>query len=69
MGKDTGSIEDVPGICSGCLWGRHVVCVKQSKNMFNMRNRKIYVGKPQIIDEQQLFHNNNLTFNTLTSKF
>lgn len=37
--------------------------------MFNMRNRMMYVGKPQIIDEQQLFHNNNLTFNTLTSKF
>lgn len=34
----------------------------------DMRNRMMYIGKPQIIVEQQLFHN-NLTFNTLTSKF
>jgi hypothetical protein len=33
----------------------------------DMRNRMMYIGKPQIIVEQQLFHN-NLTFNTLTSK-
>lgn len=34
-----------------------------------MKNRRMYIErKPQFIVEQELFHN-NLTFNTLTSKF
>lgn len=34
-----------------------------------MKNRMMYMGKPQIIVEQLLFQNDNLTFNTLTCKF
>ncbi|SFN71511.1 hypothetical protein SAMN05428949_3238 [Chitinophaga sp. YR627] len=45
------------------------MCVKIKLKQVDMRNRMKYIGKPQIIVEQQLFHNNNLTFNTLTSKF
>jgi hypothetical protein len=69
MSKDAGSIEAVPGnYFRGPLERACSVC-STTLNMLNMANRKIYIVKPQIIDEQQLFHNNNLTFNTLTSKF
>jgi hypothetical protein len=50
------------------------MCISVVNNikMFIMKNRMMYMGKPQIIVEQQpLFQNNkkNLTFNTLTCKF
>jgi|GEM_PF-2158328 len=69
MGKDAGSIEAVPGIYFRMPLGQACSVCSTTLNMLNMRNRMMYIVKPQIIDEQQLFHNNNLTFNTLTSKF
>lgn len=66
MSERTGSIEETG---SRILYAFGTgMCVKIKLKHFDMRNRMMYIGEPQIIVEQQLFHN-NLTFNTLTSKF
>ena len=67
MGRKAGSIE-VPGSFFRVPLGQACMCAFNNLKYVNMRNRMMYIGKPQIIVEQQLFHN-NLTFNTLTSKF
>lgn len=66
MSEKTGCIEEAGSIL--CAFGTGM-CEKIKLKYFDMRDRIMYIGKPQIIVEQQLFHNNNLTFNTLTSKF
>ncbi|WP_238429860.1 hypothetical protein [Chitinophaga agri] len=65
MSERTGSIEEAGQILYALGAG---MCETIKLKYFDMRNRMMYIGKPQIIVEQQLFHNNNLTFNTLTSK-
>lgn len=69
MGRTQAQIEAVPGSYFRVPLGQACSDMLNNLIMFNMKNRRVYIGKPQIIDEQQLFHNNNLTFNTLTSKF
>jgi hypothetical protein len=69
MGWQTGNIEAVPGSYFPVPLGQACMCMFSNLKYVNMKNRLIYIGKQQIIVEHQLFHNNNLTFNTLTSKF
>jgi len=66
MSEKTGSIEETGPIFLYAFGTG--MCVNIKLKHVDMRNRMMYIGKPQIIVEQQLFHN-NLTFNTLTSKF
>ena len=67
MSKIAGYRFEEPGSDSRNAFGTGM-CVSNKHNNVEMKNRMMYERKPQFIVEQELFHN-NLTFNTLTSKF